>query len=326
MARKSPGKSHRKGISLVQIFKRFPDDATAEAWFIKRRWPNGIACPHCGSLNVQTGAKHKTMPYRCREKECAKRFSAKTGTVMEGSKLGFQTWMIATYLLSTSLKSVSSMKLHRDLNINQRSAWFLGHRLRTALAEEGSVFTGPVEADEMYVGGIRKNMHKAKRKELAGTNDDKSAVVGVKDRTTNKVTARHVYQTDAIAVAGFVAQKTKLGSTVYTDEARVYNILDPWFKHETVKHSVGEYVNGMAHTQGIESFWSMFKRAHKGTFHKVSPKHLQRYVDEFATRHNLRERDTIEIMASVTAGGVGKRLKYADLIAENGLESGAQSA
>ena len=154
---------------MVALFRRFPDDATVEAWFIKRRWPEGVHCPHCGSTNVQTGAKHKTMPNRCREKECAKRFSAKTGTVMEGSKLGFQVWMIATYLLSTSLKSVSSMKLYRDLSINQRSARFLAHRLRKALAEDGGVFDGPVEVDETYFGGRRKNMSNAKRKTLKDT-------------------------------------------------------------------------------------------------------------------------------------------------------------
>ena len=165
MAHKAPGKSFREGISLVQIFRMFPDDATAEAWFVARRWPTGVACPHCGSLNVQTGAKHATMPYRCREKQCAKRFSAKTGTVMEGSKLGLQVWMIATYLVSTSLKSVSSMKLHRDLTINQRSAWFLAHRLRVALTQEGGLFAGPVEVDETYMGGKRANMSKSKREE-----------------------------------------------------------------------------------------------------------------------------------------------------------------
>ena len=278
-------------------------------------------------MNVQTGAKHKTMPYRCREKECAKRFSAKTGTVMEGSKLGFQTWMIATYLLSTSLTSVSSMKLHRDMNINQRSAWFLAHRLRTALTEDGTEFSGPVEADEMYVGGIRKNMSNRKRKELAGTGrggSDKAAVVGVKDRKTNEVRARHVPATDYRNVPGFVAVNTKPGSKVYTDDAPIYDILEAWYDHETVKHSVSEYVRGQVHTNEMESVWSMFKRAHKGTFHKMSPKHLQRYIDEFSTRHNLRERDTIEIMAAVTTGGVGKRLKYADLIAHNGLDSGAR--
>ena len=112
MSRKAPGKSLRKGVSLRELFRKLPDDATSEAWFIERRWPSGIACLRCASANVQSGAKHETTPYRCREKQCAKRFSAKTGTVMESSKLGFQVWMIATCPLSTSLKSVSGMKLH----------------------------------------------------------------------------------------------------------------------------------------------------------------------------------------------------------------------
>ena len=188
MKHRSSDKSHREGISMVELFQMFLDDATSEAWFVKRRWKDCIRCPHCGSDNVQTGARHKTMPYRCREKECAKRFSAKTGTVMEGSKLGFQVWMIATYLLSTSLKSVSSMKLHRDLEINQRSAWFLAHRLRVALAEKGSVFKGSVEVDETYFGDCRKTKSNSERKELTGRSPvDMAAVVGAKDRETNKV-------------------------------------------------------------------------------------------------------------------------------------------
>ena len=323
---KAPGKSHREGISLIEIMRRFPDDATAEAWFIERRWPDGISCPHCGSLNVQTGAKHKTMPFRCREKECAKRFSAKTGTVMEGSKLGFQVWMIATFLLSTNLKSVSSMKLHRDLNINQRSAWFLAHRLRVALAEKGGVFAGPVEVDETYFGGRRKNMSNAKRKELAGTGRGavgKTAVIGAKDRETNQVAAKVIESTDAPTLQGFVGNHAAPGATVYSDDASAYEGMP--FDHETVTHSLSEYVRGDVHTNGIESLWSMMKRAHKGTFHKLSPKHLDRYVQEFAARHNLREQDTIDIMAAIAEGGVGKRLRYRDLIADNGRASGAQS-
>ena len=328
MAHKAPGKSHRKGISLIEIMRQFPDDVTAEAWFIERRWPHGIACPHCGSVNVQTGAKHKTMPFRCREKECASRFSAKTGTVMEGSKLGFQVWMVATFLLSTNLKSVSSMKLHRDLNINQRSAWFLAHRLRVALAEKGGLFSGPVEADETYIGGKRKNMSNAKRKELAGTGRGavgKAAVVGVKDRETNAVRAKHVERTDMPTLATFVARQTKPGALLYTDEAAAYKPLRLFFRHRAVNHGVGEYVRGQAHTNGMESFWSMLKRGHQGTFHKMSPKHLDRYVQEFAGRHNLRDADTIDIMAAIADGGVGKRLRYRELIADNGLDSGARA-
>ena len=327
MSHKAPGKAHRNGISLREIFKRFPDDSTAETWFVQLRWPDGIACPHCGSTNVQTGAKHKTMPYRCREKECAKRFSPKTGTVMEGSKLGMQTWMVATYLLTTSLKSVSSMKLHRDLDINQRSAWFLAHRLRVALSEDGGLFSGPVEVDETYMGGTRKNMSNARRKALEGTGRGavgKTAVVGVKDRATKRVAARVVHGTDKATLQGFVAEHAAPGATVYSDDASAYEGIP--FDHATVKHALSEYVKGDVHTNGIESLWSMLKRAHKGTFHKISPKHLDRYVQEFAGRHNLRDSDTIDIMGSVAAGMEHKRLRYQDLIADNGLSSGARGA
>ena len=325
MNHKAPGKSHREGISLREIFKRFPDDATAESWFVKQRWPHGIVCPHCGSTNVQTGAKHKTMPYRCREKECAKRFSHKTETVMEGSKLGMQTWMIATYLLSTSLKSVSSMKLHRDLEVNQRSAWFLAHRLRVALAREGGLFSGPVEVDETYMGGRRKNMSNSRRKALADTGRGavgKTAVVGAKDRATKRVSARVVHGTDKRTLQGFVAEHAALDATVYTDEASAYEGMP--FNHATVKHSLSEYVKGDVHTNGIESLWSMLKRAHKGTFHKLSEKHLDRYVQEFAARHNLRDEDRIDIMGAVATGMEHKRLRYRNLIADNGLPSGAR--
>ena len=169
----------------------FPDDATAEAWFVKARWPNGIACPHCGSINVLTGAKHKTMPYRCREKECRKRFSPKVGTALESSNLGYQAWVIGIYLIATGLKGTSSMKLHRDLNIAQKSAWHMAHRLRIAWQQRNrQPYSGPVEADETYVGGKRANMPKAKRKAMDGRGPvGKTAVVGIKDRETNKVSA-----------------------------------------------------------------------------------------------------------------------------------------
>ena len=325
MTKKAAGKAHRKGISLVEIMRQFPDDATAEAWYVNRRWPSGVACPHCGSLNIQLGAKHKTMPYRCREKACAKRFSAKTGTVMEGSKLGFQTWILATFLLSTNLKSVSSMKLHRDLNINQRSAWFLAHRLRVALSQSDGLLWGPVEVDETYFGGSRKNMSAAKRRKLRDTGRGaagKTAVVGAKNRESNRVAARVVQKTDADTLQGFVAEHAAPQARVYTDAAAYQGMP---FEHEAVKHSLSAYVRGDVHTNGIESLWSMMKRAHKGTFHKLSPKHLDRYVQEFAGRHNLREQDTIEIIGSVADGMSGKRLRYDDLIADNGLVSGARA-
>ena len=139
MSKKGPGKSFREGMTLVEAIRMFPDDAEAEAWFVKVRWQNKPACPHCGSVNVLSGAKHATMPYRCREKECRKRFSVRTGTVMEASNIPYQKWALGIYLFMTSLKSVSSMKLHRDLGMTQKSAWHLAHRLRRAFESDGGL-------------------------------------------------------------------------------------------------------------------------------------------------------------------------------------------
>ena len=327
MAQKAPGKHYRKGLTLVEIIRMFPDDAAAEAWFAETRWPHGPACPYCGSVHVLDGAKHATMRYRCREKGCRKRFSLKTGTVMEASNIGYQKWAIAIYLSLTSLKSVSSMKLHRDLGITQKSAWHMAHRLRRSFAEKDGPFSGPVEVDEKYMGGKRKNMSNAKRKALAGTGRGavgKTAVVGMKDRATNQVRAQVTERTDKPTLQGFVVEHTSPAAMIYTDEASAYEGLPR--DHETVNHSVSEYVRGMAHTNGIESFWAMLERAHKGTFHKMSPKHLDRYVKEFAGKHNLRESDTPDQMRIIVEQMDGKRLKYRDLIKDNGLDSGAREA
>ena len=313
MAQKAPGKHFRKGMSLIEVMDAFPDDATAERWFTEIRWPDGPSCHYCGSSNVQSGTKHKSMPYRCREKECGKRFSVRTGTVMHASNLPYRTWAVAIYLLLTSLKSVSSMKLHRDLDITQRSAWHLAHRIRKAFEENGGLFAGPVEVDESYFGGRRANMSKAKRKNLSGRGTaGKTAVVGAKDRATGRVRAAVVSSTDTESLQGFVVENAAPGATVYTDEAAAYHGIP--FEHEAVKHSVGEYVRDMSHVNGVESFWSILKRAHKGTFHQISPEHLDRYVQEFAGRHNIRCLDTLDQMAIVARGMDGKRLRYWDLV------------
>ena len=321
---KVPGKHYRKGITLREFLREFPDDAAAEEWFTKQRWPTGVCCPVCGSLNVQTGCKHKTMPFRCREKACGKKFSTKHGTVMEGSKIGYQDWLLAMYLVSTSLKGVASMKLHRDLGVAQKTAWFLSMRIRAALSQDDRLFAGPVEVDETYMGGKRKNMRKARREELTGRGPaGKTAVVGAKDRATNAVAARVVQSTDKETLQGFVKVHAAEGATVYTDDAGAYETLP--FDHDTVRHSLQEYVKGDVHTNGIESLWSMLKRAHKGTFHKFSPKHLDRYVQEFAGRHNVRELDTMAQLGSMRSGMERRRLRYKDLIKPNGLSAGARA-
>jgi len=272
-------------------------------------------CGHCGSTDTKEVPNAKPMPYWCRD--CKSYFSVRTGTMMESSRLPMRKWAFAVYLYVTSLKGVSSMKLHRDLKVTQKTAWFMLHRLRDAWGQSGlDQFIGPVEADETYIGGKRKNMPRSKRKALEGRGPvGKAAVVGSKDRETNKVVARHVPSTDAPHVSGFVSEKTKPGAKVYTDESKSYTPLSASYDHEAVNHSVGEYVRGQAHTNGIESFWASLKRGYQGTFHHFSEKHLQRYVDEFAGRHNVRDADTVDQMRNVVAAMVGKRLMYRDLIA-----------
>ena len=317
MAYKAPGKQYRKGISTKQFYRMFPDDATAERWFVEQRWPDGITCPRCGSDNVQTTTAHKTMPYRCRKSKkagtCGRYFSAKTNTFMERANVGYQDWLYSFYLVATNLKGVSSMKIHREIGVTQKTAWYLAHRIRKAWdAGADNLFSGPVEVDETYVGGKRRNMSASKRKRLTGRGSaGKVAVVGAKDRNTNKVSAQVVENTSRETLQGFVRSKVIPGATIYTDDAKAYTHLP---NHSSVKHSVSEYVRGQVHTNGIESFWATLKRAHKGTFHRLSPKHLHRYVDEFVGRHNMRDRDTLDQMARIAMGMEGKNLHYRDLI------------
>lgn len=312
MAQKAPGKHYRNGMSLVEFMKLFPDNMTAERWFVEQRWPDGVTCPECGSHNIQERPTRKPQPYRCRD--CKKDFSVKTGTVMHSSKHGLQVWAIAIYLMTTSLKGVSSMKFHRDLNITQKSAWHLAHRLRETFDNNsGGLFGGPVEADETYIGGLERNKHEHKKTKKGRGAVGKTAVVGVKDRATNKISASPVPATDKTNIHGFIMENVADDAKLYTDEARAYQGLP--HDREAVNHSISEWVRDQAHTNGIESFWALLKRGYHGTYHHMSEKHLGRYVNEFAGRYNDRPLDTINQMAQVVRNMDGKRLTYKVLTA-----------
>ena len=322
---KAPGKAHRSGMTLVELMDMFPSENAAAEWFESIFWDGERICGKCGSKRTKE-AKHRKMPYWC--SDCRSYFSMRTGTPMANSKISLRKWAIAIYLCLTSLKSISSMKLHRDLGISQRAAWFMLHRIRQAWAgnddnNDAARLQGPVEVDETYIGGRRSNMSLAKRNSLKGRGPaGKCAVVGLKDRNSNQVRARRVAQTDTATLQGFIAEYADWLAEVYTDEHGAYRSLP--YHHQSVKHSAHEYVRGQIHTNGVESFWSMFKRAHKGTFHKISPKHLNRYVQEFAAKHNMRDSDTLTQMRDTVARLVGRNLLYRDLIADNGLPSGSR--
>ena len=324
MMHRAPGRAHREGVTVVQLMDMFPNEEAATLWFEDAIWHGERCCGHCGSLRTSEVPNGKPMPYWCTD--CRSYFSIRTSTPIAHSKIALRKWVIAIYLCLTSLKGVSSMKLHRDIGVSQAAAWFMLHRIRQAWGSNGGArFGGPVEVDESYFGGKARNMHAHKREQaIKGRGPSgKTAVVGMKDRQTNKVRAKVVKNTDAPTLQGFVLDNSAPDAKVYTDDALAYSGLTR--DREAVRHSVGEYVRQQAHTNGIESFWATLKRAHKGVFHKISPKHLDKYIQEFASKHNIRDLGTLDQMLDTVACMVGHRLLYRDLIADNGLSSGARS-
>ena len=205
------------------------------------------------------------------------------------------------------------MKLSRDLNIAQKNAWHLAHRIRETFIRKGSKMFGEVEVDETYIGGRERNKHNSRKLKTGRGAVGKTAVIGVKDRDTKRIKADVIADLSRRTLHGFISENVESGATVFTDDFRSYSKLKKYY-HRVVIHSAGEYVNDMAHINGIESFWSIMKRAHKGTYHKMSVKHLHRYVSEFEGRHNVREMDTTDQMKVMVKSMAGKQLKYAELV------------
>ena len=313
--RKAPGKAFRQGLSIIELFDMFPNDRAAEQWFKRIRWPHGPCCPDCGSLHVVPCKDRKPMPYRC--KDCRRHFSVRKGTVMQASKIGYRKWAVATYMMVTGIKGTSSMKIHRELKMTQKTAWFLMQRIREGfITPHTPKLAGTVEVDEMFVGGKQKKRHASQQARYSASDSYGKKPVVLAVERGGKVVAMPIDRTDANTLTRFVEHNVKHGSRVITDDHGGYTDLMESYRHRTVRHSVGEYVKGVdVHTNTVESLWSMFKRGFVGTYHRMSVKHLNRYVQEFAGRKNQRDMDTLDQMEELVDGFVGKRLRYRDLVA-----------
>lgn len=306
--------------SLPQLLDHFREEKTCIKYYEKIRWNGKPVCPHCSCEKPY----RTNRGFKCSNTDCHKKFTVRVGTVFENSKISFRIWFAAIYLCTAHKKGISSVQLAIDLGITQKSAWFVLHRVREMLKDKAPQMLGEnkiVEADEAYIGGKEKNKHRIKRRSNKNpelTNEGKPyqpkrAVVGIIERD-GKVVLKYVQSANKANMLTFIKKHVPEGSKIYTDEFRGYKQLNKRYTHETVQHALHVYVAGDVHTNTIENFWSVLKRGLYGVYHQVSEKHLERYLNEFASRYNTRECATDERFELFLGQSEG-RLLYKNLTA-----------
>jgi transposase-like protein len=264
--------------NLVKLFEKYNSEDRCREFLELLRWPSGVACVRCGNVSVSRIAKRHQ--YDCNG--CRYQFSVTAGTVFHDSHLPLWKWFLAAYLICESKKGMSANQIKRTLGVSYKTSWYLCHRIREAMKTETSEkLKGVVEADETFVGGA----YDKRRKRPAY---EKPCVVGVIQRG-GEVRAEHVPSRGARAIAKFVRASVEPGAQLMTDDYAGYRKVGEEYDHAVINHSKFEYAQGLVHTNSIENFWSLFKRGVVGSFHKVSEKHLGRYLDEFTYRFNGRD-------------------------------------
>jgi transposase-like protein len=312
--------------TLLEAVKFFGNPVNCREFMVSRRWPNGVTCPQCGSDKVYFDSSRNG--WECKTRHPKRKFTLKTGTIFEDSPLGMDKWLPAVWMIANMKNGISSHELARAIGVTQKTAWFMLHRIRLAMqSDDGGKLGGEVEVDETYIGGLARNMHQDRRNRTKGrTWYGKVAVMGLLARHgedgTSQVRTRIVKGVRRKDLVSQMREHIVPGSDVFTDALPTYSSLNHLFRHQFIDHSES-YVRENVHTNGLENYWSLLKRAIKGTYVSVEPFHLFRYLDEQAFRFNQRTVKDAERFDDALRGIVGKRVMYQELTAALGENSPA---
>jgi transposase-like protein len=304
--------------TLKDAIAHFADPDNCVSYMVAKRWPLGVTCPTCGNSRVVYDAKARR--WQCSSHHSKRKFSLKTGTILEDSPLGLDKWLPVIWLVTNCKNGVSSWEIHRAMGVTQKTAWFMLQRARLALqGKKAAKLSGEVEADESFIGGKARFMHAHKRAEkIHGRGPDGKAIVAAVLERGGEIRTRVMKTRRKPDLHSLVRENVEPGSAVYTDALKSYDGLDE-FKHQVVDHAE-EYVRGAVHTNGCENFWCLLKRSIHGTYVSVEPFHLFRYLDEQTFRYNHRKHADGEVKTDAerfdlaVSQIVGKRLTYQELI------------
>ncbi len=301
--------------TLIGAVRYFSDEAVCRDFVAELRWPNGVRCMRCDGKEL--GFVSSRSLWRC--KACKYEFTVKKGTIFEDSPIALSKWLPALWMYSAFKKGVSSHQLARNLGVTQKTAWFMSHRIRLAMeiGHFDAPLSGEVEADETFVGGKARFQHEHKKKHIGTGGMGKVAVMGLLERH-GELRARVVPSVRKGTLQNEVRASVAPGSTLYTDASLSYRGLHTDYVHEVIDHAES-YVRDRVHTNGLENFWSLFKRMIYGTHHSVDPDQLDRYLDEATYRFNTRETSDTTRFVAATARVIGKRITYRQLIGEDAL-------